>query len=69
VPLFQLIEFDGSDFSQSIFNRLEAGASADEIDQMVFERSGSSLRGEANKLIELGITDANEVFRVLGRHA
>jgi len=69
VPLFQLIEFDGSDFSQSIFSRLEAGASADEIDQMVFERTGSSLRGEANKLIELGITDANEVFRVLGRHA
>ncbi|MDA9858993.1 ATPase, T2SS/T4P/T4SS family [Rubripirellula sp.] len=69
VPLFQLIEFDGSDLSQTIFNRLESGAAADEIDQLVHERSGLSLRGQAAELIENKITDANEVFRVLGRHA
>ncbi|MCP4890580.1 MAG: Flp pilus assembly complex ATPase component [Planctomycetaceae bacterium] len=69
VPLFQLIEFDGADLSQTIFNRLESGAAADEIDQLVHERSGLSLRGQAAELIENKITDANEVFRVLGRHA
>lgn len=67
VPLFQLVEFNGSDQTQQIFNSLESGASADEIDKLAHRNGIVSLRNQAQDLIESQVTDATEVFRVLGR--
>lgn len=67
VPLFQLIEFDDSDETHQIFNSLELGMSADELDKMARQNGIVSLRDQAKDLIDNQITDAPEVFRVLGR--
>lgn len=66
IPVVQLTEFDGSDFSCRVFDRLECGATADEIDGLVHESGRPSLRDLAMELVTAGITDAAEVFRVLG---
>lgn len=66
IPIVQLVSFDGADLSHRIFDQLESGATADDIDGIIHESGCISFRDQANHLVNSGITDATEVFRVLG---
>ncbi|MCA9136873.1 MAG: Flp pilus assembly complex ATPase component TadA, partial [Planctomycetales bacterium] len=67
IPISQLVPFDGSAAGQSVFDALNDGQSAVEIDQIASRAGIDSLYDQATRLIEDEKTDAAEVFRVLGR--
>uniref|UniRef100_UPI0035674F47 GspE/PulE family protein n=1 Tax=Stieleria sp. TaxID=2795976 RepID=UPI0035674F47 len=67
IPISQLLAFDGSSAGQAVFDGLVEGRSAIEIDAIAADAGIDSLHDQAARLIDQGMTDANEVFRVLGR--
>ena len=67
IPISQLLTLDGSPVGHAVFEALESGRSATEIDQIARQAGITSLHDQADRLIDEGKTDASEVFRVLGR--
>ncbi|MCS7469864.1 ATPase, T2SS/T4P/T4SS family [Stieleria sp. ICT_E10.1] len=67
IPISQILAFDGSSAGQAVFDGLVDGRSATEIDAIAACAGIDSLHDQAARLIDEGVTDANEVFRVLGR--
>ncbi len=66
VPVGQMFLFDSSASALSVFDALIAGQSASEIDAIIESAGFASLREHANRLVAEGVTDAGEVYRVLG---
>lgn len=69
VPLSQLLRFDGSRAGQEVFNALVDGRTASELDAIASSEGIESLADQADRLVNAGVTDRTEVFRVLGRSA
>lgn len=68
VPIAQLVTFDGSPVGQAVFNALVANRPASELDSIIAEAGMNSLSDQAARLVDVGLTDSAEVFRVLGRN-
>ncbi|SMP58634.1 general secretion pathway protein E [Neorhodopirellula lusitana] len=68
MPIAQLVTFDGSPVGQAVFNALVANRSASELDSIIAEAGMNSLSDQAARLVDAGLTDSAEVFRVLGRN-
>lgn len=67
VAVTQLALFDGSDpVGDAMLDALESNASLPIIRAASKSAGGVSLRGEAERLVQAGLTDDAEVFRVLG---
>lgn len=66
LPVMQLVEFDGADFSHQLFEKLEQGATADQLDRFIESKGFASLKSQATQLVQSGVTDEAEVFRVFG---
>ncbi|PAY19794.1 general secretion pathway protein GspE [Rhodopirellula sp. SM50] len=67
IPISQILAFDGSSAGQAVFDGLVESRSAIEIDAIAARAGIDSLHDQAARLVDEGVTDANEVFRVLGR--
>ncbi len=67
IPISQILAFDGSSAGQAVFDGLVDGRSAMEIDAIAAHAGILSLHDQAARMVDQGVTDANEVFRVLGR--
>lgn len=64
----QIVRFDGADpVGDAIMNSLEAGASLAAIRQAAEAAGGIDLSVQAAELVRQGVTDQDEVYRVLGR--
>ena len=68
VAVAQIVRFDGADpVGDAIMNSLEAGASLTAIRQAAAAAGGIDLSVQASELVRQGLTDQDEVYRVLGR--
>ncbi|QDV44454.1 Type II secretion system protein E [Stieleria neptunia] len=67
IPISQILAFDGSSAGQAVFDGLDQGRSAMEIDAIATRAGIKSLHDQAARLVDEGRTDPGEVFRVLGR--
>lgn len=68
IAISQCIEFDGSDpVGEAFADALEAGASATQMRAAADQAGGDDLRRRAAEYVSQGITNQEEVYRVLGR--
>ena len=49
-----------------LFEKLEQGATADQLDRFIESKGFASLKSQATQLVQSGVTDEAEVFRVFG---
>jgi general secretion pathway protein E len=66
IPIAQMITFDGDTVGQSIFQALADQNPANEIDSILSQSGNASLHQRAMDLVQKGLTDQAEVYRVLG---
>ncbi|MCC9600904.1 Flp pilus assembly complex ATPase component TadA [Stieleria sp. JC731] len=67
VPIAQFATFDDETVAETVFEAIERGCSANEIDRRLSDVGIPTLHQQATALITSGQTDSKEVFRVLGR--
>lgn len=67
IPISQLLMLDGSSVGHAVFEAVEDGRSAIELDSIIADGGIDSLHDQASRLVNERRTDAAEVFRVLGR--
>ena len=70
IAIAQVIGFDGNDpVGNALTETLEAGGSVARMRLAAAEAGGVDLFAHAASCVEQGITDIDEVYRVLGRHS
>lgn len=67
VPISQIVDLNDPQCGPAIFDALAKQLPASDLDQILEDAGIESLRCQAERLIEEGVTDREEVFRVLGR--
>ncbi|MFG0268116.1 MAG: GspE/PulE family protein [Rhodopirellula sp. JB055] len=69
IPIAQMVDLNDSQCGSAIFNALANQLPASELDRIIEDAGNESLRAQAERLIETGVTDREEVFRVLGHRS
>ncbi|MEO9593369.1 GspE/PulE family protein [Rhodopirellula bahusiensis] len=68
IPIAQIVDLNDSETGSSIFDALVNQLPASKLDRIIEDAGNESLRAQAERLIEEGVTDREEVFRVLGHN-
>ncbi|MCC9641135.1 Flp pilus assembly complex ATPase component TadA [Rhodopirellula sp. JC740] len=69
IPIAELVDLQNSHVGPQVFQALVQQAPASELDRLLANSGIESMQTQAEHLVERGITDREEVFRVLGRNA
>jgi type II secretory ATPase GspE/PulE/Tfp pilus assembly ATPase PilB-like protein len=69
IPIAQMVDLNDSQCGSAIFDALANQLPASELDRIIEDAGIDSLGAQAERLIETGVTDREEVFRVLGHRS
>ncbi|MCD0459248.1 GspE/PulE family protein [Roseiconus lacunae] len=69
LPVAHLVDFQSHRVGAELFDALDQHRSADDLNRLLSESGNATLYDRAMELAGAGLTDAEEVFRVMGRQS